>query len=302
MNSQQLKPVVCVMNPDDIYWMENHGEISKYSGNIITPYEAKAIEESQNVQFPEIRENVIFMLDPLEGNKYIERTESSDADIVEKRINAIIVIVSLLGGKNFKIKSERQLMLNDKKQVGVDVKVNVLKKVKLDSDTEVDLSKVLSGENRIVATAKFEGIYSDKNYYKAVALAQQYGLVNDPTINTFLSTRHPDNPNPCLSQTYMVNTCKDLKENLKVAEALKVDVKKALNVNVDVNVNTSHDERYVESFEFEVEFGPVVRETPTPPLLQIKNTDSGKKSRKWLYWVIGGVAVALAAGLIIALL
>lgn len=300
MEKQELMPVVCVMNPDDIYWMKEHHEMSRYSDILLTPYEVREIEETRHVVFPKIRENVVFMLDPIEG-KYIERTESTDADIVEKRINAIIVIVSLLGGKNFIVLSERKSIINSKKQIDVDVKVDVTQKVKVDSKTEVDLSKGLSGETRITATAEFEGVYSERNYYKAVALAQQYGLLEDPTINNFLLTRHPDNPNPCKRQIYEVNTCKDLKENLKVAEDLKVKIMNAVNVNVDVNVQTSHDERYLEVFKFEVEFGPVVKETSDEPSCADR-IEKKKKSNKLLFWVMGGAIVALVIGLVLALI
>ena len=96
--------------------------------------------------------------------------------------------------------------------------------------------------------------------------------------------RRPDHCNALHKKKYRVSTCKDLKENLEIANDLKVNVMKAVKVNIDVNVNTSHDERYLEVFEFKVEFGPV------------------KKSRKWLFWILSGAIAALAAGLLIALL
>lgn len=301
---QELKPVVCVMNPDDIHWMKENFETSNYSDCLLTPYQVQELSKTRNVKFPAIRENAIFMLDPLEGRKYYERSESTDADIVEKRINAIIVIVSLLGGKEFRVLSDRKSLLNKGKQVTADAKLDISKKVKIDSNTEVDLSKGLSDETTITAKATFEGVYTEKNYYKAVALAEQYALLDDPTIKNFLTTRHPDNPNSCIRQAYQVSTCKDLKENLKVAEKLKVDVKDAVNVEINVNVNTSHDERYIEIFEFEVEFGPVVRETTMGPshLDQINVSDSEKKFPKWIFWIMGGVIAALTTGLLIVLL
>ena len=301
MNRQQLKPVVCVLNPDDIYWMREHGD-SKYLGNLLTPYEAKNLEQTQNVEFPEIKENVVFMLDPLEGNKYIVRTESTDADIVEKRINAIGLIVSLLGGINYRVISERKGNSDKETHVGVGVNVKVKSKVDVDSNTNVDKVASSSEEKNITAIAEFNGKYSEDNYYVAVATAQQYGLSDDPKIEFLLKMRHPDNPNFIIKDKYEVNTCKDLKENLKVAEALKTNVMNAVKVDVDVNVETSHDERYMESFEFEAEFAPVVKD-PEWKRRQRKNKEGkAEKSNRWLFWVMGGIIVALAAGLIIALL
>lgn len=303
MKEQQLKPVVCVMNPDDIYWIKEKKELSKFSGSFLSPYEAKEMETTQGVEFPEIRENVIFMLDPTVKNKYIIRTESSDADIVERRINAIEVIVSLLGGKNFKIISERKA--NKSKETQVEVKVNVdTPKVGANNDINVGTNITQSGEINIVATAEFKGEYSEENYFKAEAIAKQYGLFNEPTISSLLMTRHPDNCNEILKKTYSVNTCKDLKENLEVAEDLKVNVMNAVKVDIDVNVKTSHDERYIEIFEFEVEFGPV-KADPKAQQERKKDKIGGKKennSSKWVIWVMGGVIAALAAGLVIALL
>ena len=302
MNRQQLKPVVCVLNPDDIYWVRENGD-TRCSGNLLTPYEAKDLEENQDVEFPEIKENVVFMLDPLEGNKYIVRTESTDADIVEKRINAIELIVSLLGGVKYKAISERKANSNKDTHVGVGVDVKVKgDKVGVNSDTNVDKSSSELGEKTVTAVAEFKGEYSESNYYLAVATAEQYGLSDDPAIMSLLKTRHPDNPNYITSKTYKVNTCKDLKENLKVAEDLKVGVMKAVNVDVNVNVETSRDERYIEIFEFEAEFAPVVKD-PEWKRRRRKNKESKvEKSNKWLIWVMGGIIVALAAGLVIALL
>ncbi|MBR6091590.1 MAG: hypothetical protein IKQ09_02090 [Bacteroidales bacterium] len=303
MKEQQLKPVVCVMNPDDIYWIKEKKELSKFSGSFLSPYEAKEMETTQGVEFPEIRENVIFMLDPTVKNRYIIRTESSDAYIVERRINAIEVIVSLLGGKNFKVISERKA--NKSNGTQVEVKVNVgTPKVGVNNNTKVGTNTIQNGEITIVATAEFKGEYSEENYFKAEAIAKQYGLFNEPTISSLLMTRHPDNCNEILKKTYSVNTCKDLKENLEVAEDLKVNVMNAVKVDVDVNVKTSHDERYIEAFEFEVEFGPV-KADPRAQQERKKGTTGCKKEHnlsKWLIWIMGATIIALASGLIYILL
>ena len=276
MNKQQLKPVVCIMNPDDIYWIREHSNI-KLAENLLTPYEAQELVE-QGVSFPVFKDNVIFMINPLEEGKYIERTESTDEDIIEKRINAIEVIVSYLGGKRFKAISKRKKEKGRSTQVGVNVKVET-SKVDINSQTEVEKKTGSTDGTEIFVSADFEGEYSVENYYIAEAIAKQYGLDNDSEIQKLLKLRHPSNCNTVRRQTYRVNTCKDLKDNLKVAEELKVGVLKAVNVGVEANVNTSSDERYIEVFEFEVEFGPV---------------------KKWIFWILGGVIAALTVGLIIA--
>lgn len=280
MNKQQLKPVVCIMNPDDIYWIKEHSNMIKLADNLMTPYEAQKLVE-QGVEFPVIRDNVVFTLNPLEECKYIERTESTDTDIIEKRINAIEVIISYLGGKHFKAISKRKSEKSKDTQVGVKIKVET-PKVDVDSTTDVKNQSSLQDETEVFVSADFKGEYSVGNYKIAVATAQQYGLDNDSEIQKLLKLRHPSNCNAVQRQTYRVNTCKDLKDNLKVAEDLKVGVMKAVKVGVEANVNTSSDERFSEFFEFEVAFG--------------------EKNNKWLFWVMGGAIVALAAGLLIALL
>ncbi len=284
MNNPQHKSVVCIMNPDDIYWMKEQSNMSKYTDNLITPYEARELEK-QGVEFPAIRDNVVFMLNPLEEKQYIVRTESTDADIVEKRINAIEVIISYLGGKHFKAISNRKTEKGKDTQVGVKLKVET-PKVDVGSNTDVETNSSSSDETEIFVSADFKGEYSEENYWIADAMAKQYGLDNDNEIQKLLKLRHPSNCNQVHRQTYKVNTCKDLKENLKVAEDLCVGVMKAVNVGVEANVKTSSDERYSEVFEFEVEFGPV---KPEP------------KSKNWLIWIMGAAIVALAAGLVIAL-
>lgn len=280
MDKQHLKPVVCIMNPDDIYWMKEHSNISKYMDNLLTPYEALELK-NQGVVFPTFRDNVIYMLNPLEDNTYIERTESTDADIVEKRINAIEVIISHLGGKHFKAISNRKTIKGKDKQVGVNLKVNT-PKVDVASKTDVYTQAASTETKDIFVSADFEGEYSEKSYNIAVATAKQYGLDNDGEIKKLLIERHPNHCNTLRRKKYIVNTCRDIKDNLKVAEDLQVGVMKAINVGVEANVKTSSDEHYTENFEFEVEFG--------------------EKKHQWLGWVIGGVVVALAAGLAIALL
>lgn len=302
MNKQQLKPVVCIMNPDDIYWIKEHSNMLKLADNLLTPYEAKKLIE-QGVAFPVIRDNVVFTLNPLEEGRYIERTESTDADIIEKRINAIEVIVSFLGGKRFKAISKRKTEKGRDTQVGVKIKVET-PKVDVDSNTDIECQSSLMDETEMFVSADFEGEYSIENYKIAVATAKQYGLDNDSEIQKLLKLRHPSNCNAVRRQTYRVNTCKDLKDNLKIAEDLKVGVMKAVNVGVEANVNTSSDERYSEYFEFEVEFGSV-RKSQKETGENLINSGASKsvheKSYKWLFWVMGGAIVALAVGLIIAL-
>lgn len=281
MNNPQLKSVVCIMNPDDIYWMKEQSNMSKFADNLITPYEARELVK-QGVQFPVIRDNVVYMLNPLDEKKYIVRTESTDADIVEKRIKAIEVIISYLGGKHFKAISNRKTEKGKDTQVGVKLKVET-PKVDVGSNTDIEKNSSLSDETEIYVSADFKGEYSEQNYRIAEATAKQYGLDNDNEIQKLLKLRHPLHCNPVLRQTYKVNTCKDLKENLKIAEDFCVGVMKAVNVDVEANIKTSSDERYSEVFEFEVEFG-----------------DQTKKN--WLIWVMGAAIVALAAGLLIALL
>lgn len=283
MDEQQLKPVVCILNPDDIYWIqEKQTNLPNPSVNLLTPYQAKELRGSQGVVFPEIRENKVFMLDPFVEKRYIVRTESTDADIVEKRINAIEVIVSLLGGTKFKAISARKSDLDNETHIGAGVNVKVNDAIfGISADTKVDKDSKEYKEKCVTVMAEFKGKYSKKNYYLAKEVAKQYGLSDDPKIMSLLETRNPDNPNYIKKKTYRVNTSSDLKRNLGVAGRLKTAVKNTVKVDLDVNVETSHDERYMDSFEFEVEFSPI---------------------KRWIKLAIGGAITALAAALVIALL
>lgn len=306
MNEKQLKPVVCIMNPDDIYWMQNKGELPKNADCIITPYQAKELEKEQNIVFPAIRENAIFMLDPIAKDKYIERNTSTDAATIDRRINAIMVIVSCLGGKEFKAVSNRSSSLNQQTVVDVGVDLHV-PKVDNNSSTRVNNGKTEDKEQTLYVSASFSGVYSKKGYEQAEAIAIEYGLRNDPVIDSLLKMRHPDHPNKINKDTYRISTSEDLKKNLEVAEELKLKIGKAMNIDIDVDVSTSREESNLETFEFEVEFGSVENENnPTegqlnPPLAP-QISDKPKKSLNWLFWVLGGVIAALAAGLLYVLL
>jgi len=282
MDKQKLKPVVCILNPDDIHWMqEKRTDPSNSSVNLLTPYQAKELEEKQHVVFPEIRENKVFMLDPLGENKYIFRTPETDAKIVAKRINAIMVIVALLGGKNFQAISLQNSTQNVESQVGVDVKLKV-PKVGVNSNTNYNRKTSKQAEKKRHIIAEFNGKYSKSNYRLAVKVAEQYGLSDDPTISDLLITRRPNSENYTIRKEYEVNTCEDLKENLKIAGDLMVDIRNAVNVDVKVDVTTSQDGQYIDNFKFTAEFVPI--------------------KKRWIMWAIGGAIAVLAAALVIALL
>lgn len=191
MNEKQSNPaVVCIMNPDDRIQLEGK---SQDLSCCVTPYEvAKWI--NSGCKFPSVRENIIYMQNPLECDEYVYRTEETDEVVVKKRINAIETIVSLLGGKSYKVLSEIENVIKNDNDVSVDVDVKFFNS-EINANTDVKKGIGTNDKEIIEVTAEWDGVYTKENYYKAEAVAKQYGLIDDPLIKSLLDQRHPRNPN-----------------------------------------------------------------------------------------------------------
>ena len=85
MNAE-LQPVICVLNPDDVYYLKNR-EHSALVENCKTPAEVRQIQQ-QGLVFPKIEENVVYMRNPLKQSEYIIRNQQRDLSIIEERIRS----------------------------------------------------------------------------------------------------------------------------------------------------------------------------------------------------------------------
>ena len=292
MKPEKLQPVVCILNPDDVYYLRER-EKSNNVESYITPYEAIELQK-ENVVFPNIRENIVYMLNPLREKTYIYRTESTDEDIVAQRIANIEIIVSLLGGKNYKVHSHLQAQTNT--NTDVDVKTHTDVKAGVDVVANASIGNAKSGKynQEYESSAKWPGTYTREGYNRARLIAEQSGLLEDANINALLSQRSPENnPNPIQSKIYHVHTCSDLARNVNVATQIDTEVKNKVGVNIDVNVKTSKSVSEEETFDFEVEFGPLVSAISNPrrPQLPI-----------WVILLLSVLGAGVVAMLLILLL
>ena len=101
MSTQDLKPALCILNPDDVYNLKNnHAEDSYYC---ITPYEALEMQ-SRGITFPvepHLQEGLVLTREP-HGRGYYYRTDETDCRVINERCLAIEAILSYLGGKEFR--------------------------------------------------------------------------------------------------------------------------------------------------------------------------------------------------------
>ena len=291
MKTEKLQPVVCILNPDDVYYLRER-EKSNNVENYITPYEAIELQK-ENVVFPSIRENVVYMLNPMEEKTYIYRTESTDEEIVAQRIAKIEIIVSLLGGKNYKVCSHQQTQANIDTNVNVKTHTDVKAGVDVVANTDIKHTKSTNASQEYESSAQWPGTYTREGYNRARLIAAQSGLLEDPQINSLLIQRSPDNnPNPLINQTYHIHTCSDLARNIDVAAQLNTEVKHKVGVDVDVNVKTSKSVSEEKTFDFEAEFGP---------LLDTSNSQKQPNPTKLPIWAIFLLSI-LGAGVVALLL
>lgn len=283
-NKKKLDEVLCVLNPDDIYNLQNYyGESSAF---LATPYEIQDLKKEQWLMPLNLKEGAIITRHPYK-KEYFFLNEQTEDKIALDRISLIGTILSYLGAKNFKV-CQTSLQFNDKtKKYNAGVDVSVLMG---DFSGEVTSSKSdkITEQFTIKNTSEWPGTYTRKGYKRAVEIAKWSGLDKDGDLSSIIEQRNPDHPNALSTRTYSIDVRSDLEQCRNTSIDLKATVKRC-NINVDLNGGYNSEEKSSRhnTFDFEVEFGPLI-ESPS--------------KHKWTWWIIGGVVATLAVGLLIALL
>lgn len=294
MDTQDLKPALCILNPDDVYNLRNnHAENSYYC---ITPYEALELQ-SQGVSFPvdpHLQEGLVLTRKP-RGLEYYFRTDETDCRVINERCLAIEAILSYLGGKEFRYSESTSFRSKHSADIGVEVGVKK-SGVKVDNDTEVNTHSDKGETGDKVVTAQWSGKYTHDGYLRAVELAKVNGLIADPTIAALLEQRLPSHPNPIASQEYHVNVTADLDKSIHVLEDISANLQDKIGGHLKVDVNTSRKIDQSATVDFFVSFGPI----PLEVSRKATRLSLRGKNRKWLWFAIASVAI-IAIGVVLML-
>lgn len=308
MDEKQLSPVICVLNPDDIKFLkeENAENVDSFK----TPFEIMELKE-QGYNFPDIKEGRAYMRDPFDKKKFIYRMPIDDEKAIEKRISIIEQIIYFLGGKKLIIQVKTEEVTDQSSHVsheagGSSSSININEKGNIGQQSHEGRTKDVSLATKWVGPKPM----TKESYEEAERIAKEYGLFNDTDINNFFVMRKPGAFRRMEDKTYHVHTHQDLTRNLEIAQKIDATLKVA-KIKLDVNYERSKSEAKSETYDFNVEFEPYeMNEEPEQiPTVSVPKTENistienkKEKSNKWLFWVMGGVIAALAAGLLIALL
>ena len=103
MGKSNLKPVICILNPDDKYYLQKYSNCTDSLPYCVTIKDVRDLK-NRGVDIPDtyIKENTI--LTQLPGkNKYIFRKPEDENSMIESRIKTVGVILSYLGAKSCSI-------------------------------------------------------------------------------------------------------------------------------------------------------------------------------------------------------
>ena len=296
MSTKDLKPALCILNPDDVYNIKNnYAEESYYC---ITPYEVLEMQ-SQGISFPvepHLQEGLVLTRDP-HGSGYYYRTDETDCRVINERCLAIEAILSYLGGIEFRYSETSSF--RSKHTIDIDVEVGGKKSgVEVDTNTNVNISTNQGETGGKIVSAKWSGNYTHEGYLRAVELAKANGLISDPTIATLLEQRLPSHPNPISSQEYHVNVTADLDKSVHVLEDISANLKDKISGHLKVDVNTSRKVDQSATVDFFVSFGPIPIEVSQKTIEDEKRFAPHRKNRKWLWLAIASSAI-IAIGLVL---
>lgn len=281
MEGKKLKSVICVLNPDDVFKIKEDSE-SKCQNNLMTPYEIEKFKkDNDGILFPEtIREGAILMLSDDKKGYHLSSDEES---IISKRICAIQLIVSYLGGVDFKAKdthSEDSLRKSQMKYKSeIDGNYNGISgsfDVNLDVEAEAHHKK--NGEATLESHSS--GLYTKEGYKRAVEIADKYGLRTNPVIENLLDLRHPAHPNPIDQQTYEISLISDFTEKLDVVENIQSSISSNFSLNcqtkLDIKETLIENLKKARIFRFSASFGNVVIGENVTNDSVITNTDDNQ--------------------------
>jgi hypothetical protein len=299
MKESELKPAICVLNPDDVYNLrKNHSEDSYYC---VTPHEALALQE-QGVSLPatpHLQEGLVLTKMP-NGLGYYYRTDETDCRVINERCLAIEAILSYLGGKEFRYSESSSFRSHHK--VDVDVEAGFKKGgIEGDNSTQVntDVAQGAIGDKSV--TALWNGKYTKEGYARAVELAKANGLFTDPAISTLLEQRSPKHPNAILLQEYHVNVTADLDKNVHVLEDISANLKGKFRGNLKVDVQTSRKIDTRSTVDFFVSFDPIPVEEAQAAAEEEARLISSQESNHRFNWVWPAIAI-IALVAVVALL
>ncbi len=208
MEQKQQPTVLIVRNPDTKKYLDD----KRNDKTLGTPQEVKYITIFDLEKYGNNilkQEDVCLTLNPI-THQY-ELFKNQEKDVVEKRMFAIMTIVSLLGGFDFKYSLESK----------EDVKNQSVNHIKVDIDipatslnmTADDNQQEQRGEKKSTTlTAQWTGRYTKESYRQAVIVAKTYGLDEDAQIKALLQQRHPEHPNQIQSQIYDVTLNSEFQE------------------------------------------------------------------------------------------
>lgn len=321
MGKSNLKPVICILNPDDKYYLQKYSNCTDSLPYCVTIKDVRDLK-NRGVDIPDtyIKENTI--LTQLPGkDKYIFRRPEDENNMIESRIKTVGDILSYLGAKSCSISFYSSNKADSNSHVGVGVNVGVHGNVGdgtssaeqgVDVDTKVDVNNSRSSVNemRLLSETQWPGNYTEEGYKRAKELALESGLDEDPGIKSLLEQRNPCHPSPASSSRYKIELYSAMKNSLEIATNIKVGVSKSLNLmgvgvggsaNVGIDVNVEKNE-YAESHEImdmQVEFGPYIPKKATAVEMgkatSLRSTNGSMSTGKLVAIIIGAVVVAVCA-------
>ncbi len=286
-NNKGLEPVLCIVNPDDKYYMKQFPKDNNLR-YCITPYEVEELQK-KGVEFPAdyLKEGVILMLEPF-TSKYIFREPEDEDRIIKKRLTSIGTILSYLGAKRstliYGISRENEALNASK--VGASANLENVTKVGDEGESakegfgvgghleyENSNSKDLKYDYSAFGESEWPGTYDENSYEKAVKLAFETGLDQDDIIKTILEERNPYHQNPVKHKHYKIELRSDIKKAMKTASDLQISLSKQLGLslgplcvenstsfktNINVNVESSEFAKKHDVLDFDIEFGEFI--------------------------------------------
>lgn len=207
MEQKQQPTVLIVRNPDTKKYLDD----KRNDKTLGTPQEVKYITIFDLEKYGNniVKQEGVLTLNPI-THQY-ELFKNQEKDVVEKRMFAIMTIISLLGGFDFKYSLESKEDVKNQSvnhmKVDIDIPAAPLNITGDDTQQEQNCEKKTT-----TLTAQWTGRYTEESYRQAVIVAEAYGLHEDAQIKALLHQRHPKHPNQIQSQIYDVTLNSEFQE------------------------------------------------------------------------------------------
>ena len=268
---------------------------------MISPYDFDKYKEL-GYALPPFKEHTIYTHHPFK-KEYIVMDEQYAENMVLFRINQIEVILSYLGAKNFHVldSSIQTNRRNTEVNVNLDGEYKGVGNPKIGGEVGVGVNNNHGDEigSTTAVDTGWKGFYTIEGYQRACEIAKQSGLDNDSTIQSFLEERNPAHPNEILKKEYHIDVRSDLDTLRNVSVDLKAKVEKVLSANVSVGFQSKVEEHRYNTFDFEVEFGPLQLSKRDVSKYKENKSVGTKKKRTALYLAIAAVVIV---GILLAIL